>query len=501
MKKASLVLLGAAALTACKSGKDKPNILIIQCDQFATRALGAYGQIQGHTSVLDSLARHGVIFDNAYTACPLSQPSRTALLTGMLPHQTGVRTNSGPHVNSNIDGSIPTLGKLFSEAGYNAVHFGKRHDCGALAGFRHKEPDIKQYSSPDVPLNQDSFKDIGTLEDATAFLSSPGKEPFICMVDFQNPHNICGYVGTAEGPHESPDSGSLPPLPPNFEVEDWESLPIPIQYLCCNHRRLEQAVHWTDDNYREYIDAYLHYVDIVCDQIRQVFNALGSTEAAKNTVIVFLADHGDAMASHRMVTKHTDFYEEEVKVPLVFSGPGIVSEGKHIQQLVQTSTDLVPTLCEIAGIAYPSSMKGISMAPSVRGKKQKRSHEFIVSEWHSEYDKIVSPGRMVRSEGYKYTHYLEGSGEELYDLRSDPFEKHNLAKDPAHAAILEEHRAMLERHLRQTSDDYRSLEVKVAPQFRAHAPGYVNHMQGQNLWNYCDPTKPLPACSEPSEQQ
>lgn len=487
MRRLPLVVMGAGALAACS--REKPNILIIQCDQLATRAIGAYGQIQGHTDVIDSLARCGVVFDNAYTACALSQPSRTALLTGLYPHQSGVRSNSGKWLNGDVDASLPTLGQIFSDAGYNAVHFGKRHDCGALRGFTHKEPEQVKYEDSLVPLNQDSFKDVGTCADAVGFLSDPGEGPFICMVDFQNPHNICGYVGSAAGPHGVDDAGQLPPLPDNFEVEDWSALPVPVQYLCCNHRRLEQASHWSPENYRQYIAAYMRYVEIVCAQIRQVLNALESTPAGRNTIIVLLADHGDAMASHRMVTKMVDFHEESVKVPLIVCGPSVSGHGKHLRQLVQTSTDFIPTLCGLAGIEAPSSLKGISHAPSILGRRQAENHSYVVSEWHSEYDRIVSPGRMIRSaDGFKYTHYLEGNGEELYDLTDDPGEKHNLAGNPDYAYVLERHRAMLDEYIAASGDDYRSLQVKVDPKYRMHAPGYPSHIDGYNLWNFCNPS-------------
>ncbi|MBR1633164.1 MAG: sulfatase-like hydrolase/transferase [Bacteroidales bacterium] len=487
MRKIPFLLMGAGALAAC--GKDRPNFLIIQCDQLATRAIGEYGGLEGHSEVMDSLARNGVVFDNAYTACALSQPSRTALLTGLLPHQTGVRSNSGKWKNSDVDPSLPTLGSLFSDAGYRAVHFGKRHDCGALRGFTHKEPVQIRYQDPQVPLNPDSFKDAGTCADAVEFLSAPGKDPFICMVDFQNPHNICGYVGFAQGLRDVADTAGLPPLPDNFEIDDWSALPIPIQYLCCNHRRLEQAAHWSPENYRQYIAAYMRYVEIVCAQIRSVLNALESTPAGRNTIVVLLADHGDAMASHRMVTKQTDFHEESVKVPLIFCGPGVHGRGKHLTQLVQTSTDFIPTLCGLAGIDAPSSLRGISQAPSILGRRQKENHAFVVSQWHSEYDRIVSPGRMIRlEEGFKYTHYLEGNGEELYDLNADPGEKHNLAGDPASAELLQRCRSILEDYLSASGDDYRSLSISVDPAYRRHAPGYPSHIDGYNLWNFCNPS-------------
>ena len=85
---------------------------------------------------------------------------------------------------------------------------------GSLRGFKHKEPVAKPFTDPEFPVNNDSFLDVGTCEDAVAYLSNPPKEPFICIADFQNPHNICGFVGANEGVHtDRPISGTLPELP------------------------------------------------------------------------------------------------------------------------------------------------------------------------------------------------------------------------------------------------------------------------------------------------
>ena len=74
----------------------------------------------------------------------------------------------------------------------------------------------------------------------------------------------------------------------------------------------------------------------------------------------------------------------------------------------------------------------------------------------------------------QYTHYLEGNGEELYDMKKDPGERKNLAKDPKYSKVLAEHRAMLDDYITRTKDDYRSLKVDADPRCRNHTPGYPN---------------------------
>lgn len=471
--------MGIAALCSIPSqAQEKPNFLIIQCDHLTQRVVGAYGETKGCTDAIDQVAARGVIFANAYVGCPLSQPSRSALWSGMMPHQTNVRSNSDTPLNPLLPESIPTLGSLFSESGYDAVHFGKTHDMGSLRGFKHKEPVAKPFKDPDFPVNKDSFLDVGTCEDAVTYLSNPPEEPFICIADFQNPHNICGYVGENKGVHtNTPIRDSLPELPANFEVADWNNVPQPVQYICCSHRRMTQAAPWSEDNYRHYIAAFQHYTKMVSKQIDSVLKALYSTPAGRNTIVVILADHGDGMASHRMVTKQISFYEEVTNVPFIIAGPGIKQQAKPIDKLLtQPTIDLLPTLCDLAGINVPAQKPGISLAPTLTGKKQTKTHPYAVSEWHSEYEVITSPGRMIRGPRYKYTHYLEGNGEELYDLKTDKGERTNLAKDSKFANVLAEHRAMLDDYIVRTKDDYRTLKVDADKQWRSHTPGYTTHI-------------------------
>ena len=144
--------MGLALCGVAAQAQEKPNFLIIQCDHLTQRVVGAYGQTQGCTLPIDEVASRGVIFSNAYVGCPLSQPSRAALWSGMMPHQTNVRSNSSEPINPRIPENVPTLGSLFSENGYEAVHFGKTHDMGSLRGFKHKEPVAKPFTDPEFPV-------------------------------------------------------------------------------------------------------------------------------------------------------------------------------------------------------------------------------------------------------------------------------------------------------------------------------------------------------------
>lgn len=458
---------------------ERPNILIIITDQLAQRAVGCYGDRWAETPNIDSLASGGVRFSNAYSNCPLCQPSRASFWTGRLPNRTGVTSNGMNYPVPDIPVSMPTLGELFLIAGYETINFGKRHDAGSLRGFKLVETEELEVETPQAwPVNYDSKQDAYTASKCVEYLRQTHDKPFLAVASLNNPHNICGWVGENAGVHEDVPIpyGELPPLPENFETDDLKNRPLPIQYLCCSHRRLQQACLWSETNYRHYLAAYYYYLRMVDTQIGQILEALHSTPAGKkNTLVVFMSDHGDGMVSHRMVTKQVSFYEETTRIPLIFAGPGLKGRGQMLNDPLVSLLDLLPTLCDYAGIPAPGGLLGKSMMPWLRGEKPSRWHDYVFSEWQTEWGYTISPGRMVRTRRYKYTKYIEGGGEELYDLEKDPGEKRNLARFGHYSKELKEHREILREHVRATRDKFFGLGIKVDKRWRSHPLGYQNH--------------------------
>jgi choline-sulfatase len=454
---------------------EKPNILLIVADQLARQALPAYGDRYARTPNIDRIANRGTRFEHCYTPYPLCMPTRAAYWTGRFPHETGVLSNGRNFPAGEIPDGMPTLGKLFSDAGYDAVHFGKTHDAGSLSGFRIAErfqTEVPQEGP--WPVNADTFFDRTTTEQVAEYLRAPHASPFIAVADLNNPHNICGYVGEREGPHEDPPvPGELPPPPANLEVENFASLPLPVQYVCCAHRRQAQAAGWSPENYRHYLAAYYHYIERVDREIGLILEALETSGQAGDTLVVFMADHGDGMGGRGLVTKHTTFYDETTRVPFIFAGPGVAEDASAGEPLVSL-LDLLPTLCDYAGLAAPAGLWGRSLVPWLKGAEG-TPHDYVVSEWHTEWGFTIEPGRMLRTPQFKYVRYREGNGEELYDLESDPGEVRNLAPDGEWRTVLERHRAMLHRHIEETCDPFETYEWLADERWRSHAPGYHNH--------------------------
>ena len=485
MKKPVSLLMGAGMLAAAHCSAEpagalavppaRPNILILLCDQLSEKAFGAELAPWITKPNLDGIRRRGVIFENAFTACPLCLPARASLWTGRYPHETGAVANeigAGHHADR-----YPGLGQIFREAGYLTAHFGKQHDAGTLRTFEiiSEEPEVKEIPSGFLPVNKDSRMDAATTDLTVDFLekrrNSADQRPYLLVADLNNPHNICQFVGENVN-LTIPENAALPPLPGNFEIKDPASLPLPVRYICCTHPRLRQAAQWSAERYRFYLWAYCRYTEMVDRQIGTILQALERSGTADNTVVILLADHGEGLAEHRMVTKQQSFYEPIIHIPMVIANAPAGKTPVKPERLVST-LDLLPTLCDLAGIRAPEGLPGFSML-------RQEEREYVSSEWVSEYFNTISPARMIRDARYKYVHYLEG-GEELFDLASDPGEVRNLALETASLPLLERYRAKLQQHLERSGDPYRSLPVVVDPRYRSHAPGYPEHTGSDSI--------------------
>jgi choline-sulfatase len=152
-------------------------------------------------------------------------------------------------------------------------------------------------------------------------------------------------------------------------------------------------------------------------------------------VVIFTSDHGDLDAAHRMEHK-TALYEEACRIPLLICEPGGArAADADTTHLVSNGLDLLPTVCDYAGVDPPGDLAGASLRPLVEGKP--------VADWRTALPVESEIGRMVVGERYKYVLYDSGAhAERLVDLTSDPGEMHNLATEPSCASVLAEHRAL-----------------------------------------------------------
>lgn len=452
------------------------HIAIFILDQLTWRALPAYGNKFIETPNIDRITKDSLRINGCYTSCPLCQPARASFWTGRYPHEIGVLSNGKKWPEKGISDDLPTLGQTFLKAGWQTVHFGKTHDGGALRGFVCEEEKEVVISGEEeaFPLNVDSFRDAYTVQAACRFLEEwEDERPLLMVTDLVNPHNICGWVGANQGVHEGRESSRpLPKLPENFAFEDIENRPAAVRYICCTNNRQAQAAGWKPENFREYLRAYYYYLSLADASVGRVLDSLEKRGYnQENTLFVFLSDHGDSMATRGLVTKQVNFYEEITRVPMVFKGLG-VQPGKR--EGIASLLDLFPTLCSWAGISVPDGLRGKDLTAAFDGGDLPE-RDYVACEWHTEWGYTVSPGRMIRTERYKYTRYIEDGGEELFDLEKDPMEKKNLVKDSGYGEVLEKMRGLLHQQEELTGDSFETLSWKADKRWRSHLPGYQNH--------------------------
>jgi N-sulfoglucosamine sulfohydrolase len=415
---------------------EKPNILFFIADDHGQSDSPVYGAKDVRTPNLEQLANEGLVFTHAFVASPSCGPSRSALLTGLMPARNGAE----PNHTVKRDG-VRSLPERLRDLGYETAAFGK-----------------VAHSGPDAPRH--GFDKIG-----------PGKPDavtrFLKERDATKP--LCLCVGT-HWPHVAwPENSGYDPsqvtLPPTF-VDTAETREARTQYYT--------AVSLAD---REF----------------GAFRDLVRSKLGANTLIIYSADHGAQWPFGKW-----NLYDASLRVPLIVSWPGVIQPKSRSDALVQW-TDLFPTFIELAGGKAAQDIDGRSFAPVLLGKTTVHRSEIFathsgdggmnvypiralrmddfkfIRNLHPEfaYTSHIDKARKVDGLGYWITwHALAQSGhsqaeatvnryherpnEELYDLKNDPFEMHNLATNPQHADRLSAMRAKLENWM-ETQGDRRTV--------------------------------------------
>lgn len=446
LKGAGASLLGTALKGA--SSTPKPNILIITTDQqFGDSASYRIGTKYLHTPNMDSLAANGTVFTRAYCANPLCVPSRTSMYTGRYPTETGVMTNDD-RTRVHLDPQkFPIMGKVFQSAGYRTAYFGKWHlPCPE------KQTSIHGFIDPET--EQD---DPTTSSNAAKFLRGKHDAPFLVVASLLNPHNIAEWSRGQELPlgeiGQPPPIDQLPPIRTNHEPQDNEPDIVAIIRRSYQSAPMFPVSGFDEKKWREYIWAYYRLIEKVDREIGVVLQALRDTGLDKNTLVVFAADHGDCQGSHRWNQK-TILYEEATRVPLVISYPGVVSKGIS-KRLVNTGIDLIPTLCDYAGIGPPANLPGLSLKNRADTRQYVVVSDRLIQGVEVDGRLPTPDGRMLRGQRYKYCAYSEGTRREsLVDLDKDPGEMTNLAVDPRFKRLLNEQRTLLADWCRNTHDNF-----------------------------------------------
>ena len=452
----SLLMTIAMAGCSVKEGASPPNIIYIMTDQQAFDAMSCAGNELVHTPSLDRLASEGVRFKNAYCAFPLCVPSRAAMFTGRMPHESGI------YVNTRIveDEMLPfqTLGKIMADAGYNTHYIGKWHLTVPMAetsihGFREVEhPGAHGFDSVYARL-------------AVEFLKQPHGTPFFLTLSFVNPHDCCQLargedLSEFEGAiPKLPDAGDLPLLPANFDIPENEPDYIRL-WQAQNSEAVYRSYFWDEEEFKAYQWGYYRLVEKVDSLLGQVIDAIHASPGADNTIIIFSSDHGDGLSRHHWNQKWS-VYDESARVPFIVAGNPVVRKGVTESRLVSSGLDLMPTICDYAGIEVTEGVHGRSVRPLVEGTFDGDWREYVVTElsfgnWVDGYNVDTFPrARMLRTENYKYMVFDHGElKEQFIDMLRDPGEMNNLALDTGYSELLDLHRKLLGEWIFATDDSF-----------------------------------------------
>jgi len=425
----------------------KPNILFIITDQQHAGMMSCAGNKWLKTPAMDSLAQDGIRFERAYCSNPVCSPSRTSMATGVMPCRLGASNNSTSMRIKQLPAEVDdnSMGKIMKRAGYDTFYGGKVHMCKSLA--------------PGNAGYDEYFRNERALLPAAClkFIRKKRDKPFFAVASFINPHDICFAHRARNGRdthnvlklHKTASSlplDKLPPLPENYSIQQNEPAAIEAHL---SSKAITPAItmrkEYDEKAWRINRWIYCRLTEKVDKHIGVILHGLKNAGLEDNTLVIFTSDHGNMDASHRLASKSL-FYEESAGVPLLLKCKGRITPGRtNRKHLVSTGLDILPTICDYAGVKKPAHLLGKSLRPLAEGKRVEKWRTCVASENHYT--------RMIRSERYKYCAFDDrNSKESLVDMDSDPGEMRNLVDDPKYQDVLVEHRRLLANWSKTSSD-------------------------------------------------
>jgi len=424
-------------------------------DDHAAYVMGAYGNSLARTPNLDRLAREGVRFEHAYCNSPVCTPSRQSIITGKLPQSIGVTLLNTPLSEDQL-----TIAEHLKTFGYRTGAIGKMHFNSNLRhGFDYRIdlPDYQSYLKDHPPravpagiqvkppwkpfrdpariwLNADYLPYGRYNEDmagtffarrAVDFLKRNSGEPFCLWVSFYEPHSPFDFPIEYSGIYQ-------PTRMPVGRVGKDDPEQIPEVFHDLSHEQKQGIV-----------AAYYTSVAFHDKNVGLVLDALRDLGLDKDTLVVYVGDHGYNLGHHGRFEKHS-FFETAVRAPLLMRYPSRFERGRVINALVEF-IDLMPTILDVCAVNHPQGLQGQSLLPLLSGRTHK-GRDYVFSEYLFNWEEamirtrdwklIYTKGGMARGDGYKTARPVAGRVKRLYDMRRDPEELNNLARHPEFKEIV-----------------------------------------------------------------
>ena len=439
---------------------DRPNIIFILTDDQRFDAIGYAGNKLITTPEMDKLASEGTYFKNAIVTTPICAASRASILTGLYERTHNFNFQTGNIREEYMVNSYP---RILKENGYKTGFYGKY-------GVRYDDLDTQfdEYESYD---RNNSYKDrrgyyyktIGkdtvhltryTGQQAIDFISgSNADQPFCLSLSFSAPH--------AHDPAEDQyfwqdESDALlqnmsMPGPELGEDKYFEAQP---QIVRDGFNRLRWTWRYdTPEKYQHSVKGYYRMLSGIDREIAKIRGELKKKGLDKNTVIILMGDNGYFLGERQLAGKWL-MYDNSVRVPLIVFDPR--QKKQKDSDALALNIDVPSTILDLANIETPKTWQGKSLMPIATNSVKNFERDTVLIEHIWDFEDIP-PSEGVRTKDWKYFRYINDKTiEELYDLRKDPQEINNLAKDPTYAEKINAFRKSTDALIKKNSDAYRA---------------------------------------------
>lgn len=490
--------------------KQQPNILLLFNDH---QAYYGHGEMSGSPRIkrpnFEKIRDEGIEFTHAYTSCPLCSPARRTVLTGLFPNNHGEIKNDTNHP---FDRET-YLDKL-AEIGYKNYYFGKWHAGPGTAHDHHCEgfsyesynnpyikPEYKEYLKKNkypnfqVRIQRSFWKETkvkglkeGNLyspsmnwcnEHATGNMTTPkethesfflanlackklreiaasrNKQPFHLRVDFWGPHQP--YFATPEFLNMyNPEDIKMYPSFQDDLINKPEVYKMEYNIPLNKNGKIvyPNPLPWSE---WQKVLAFNYAQQTLIDEAGGlVLKTLEEVGLADNTLIVWTADHGDAVASHGgHFDKASYMPEEVVRIPLVLKYPNNIPAGQICNKLV-SNIDIAPTFLDAAGITFNNPIDGQSLLPLCL-RKNVNWRKDLMCQTHGHIFSHL--GRLVVTDQYKYI-FNDEDKDELYNLKNDPYELNNIIDENQNSDLLINMKTRLNKWRKQTGDYVEKRMIK-----------------------------------------
>jgi N-acetylglucosamine-6-sulfatase len=423
----------------------RPNVVLILTDDMRQADLFAMPKTRA------LLAARGMTFPNAINPHPLCCPARAELGTAQYAQNNGVHSNMGPYGGYQAYNPKKTLATWMKDSGYNTAFLGKHlneydpHKDGRDPGWTVWDPTMNAGVYDMIPGRYAQWNDghlvkpkvhvtdyLGNASVRTIKRFAAQDKPFFIFDSYIAPHDSWWRELDDWGPPRPParfagthsDAPFLPASKPNFNEADMSDKAGFVKTLP------KRSVAKLTRYYRARLDA-LAAVD---ENVAKTIKTLDETGELTNTVIIFTSDNGYSMGEHRWDFK-TLAFEEDLRVPLIVSGPGI-KPGSTNPEAANT-VDIASTIADLGNTSPTRLTDGQSLVPILHGTRTKRLGDTtLIQAGAMDFDPSVAwLFRGVRTARYTFTYWPQAHEYELYDRLRDPWMMNSVDADPRYAVI------------------------------------------------------------------